>query len=337
VDEETKEHDVSAPKLVRKILATEPGFYPDITPVEYFAEICPDPALTNSGIKTLLTKTPADFAHAHPAITPDAPEAASTAAKRLGDIGHQLALGKGRGIAIGEFDSWRTKDAKQFREWAESSGKTPILRAKYDDAVEMALIMKAKIAETLKWIGAMDGLIEPAGGWKYETEVVFVWQEDTPSGKIWCRGMADIWCPDLMVIADPKFSERLYPGTLERHILSMGWDIQNHWYSRGIETLVPGARGRLSFVNLLVSPNPPFRSRAIQIEEAWRYSAQLEVERAIGMFAAHLKNGVWPGFPAGVETLNAPPWVITQRMDATAFGNDPIGLGGEEEEIDDAA
>ena len=327
--------DTDAPVMLkREILIDKPGFYRNITSKQYFAEPCPAPALTNSGIKTLLAKTPADFAYEHPAITPDSPEAASTAAKRLGDVCHQLALGKGRGIAIGEFDAWRSKEAKEFKADAEANGLTPIIREKYDDAMAMASIMKAKIAATLKWIGAKDGLVEPDGGWPYETEVVIAWTEETASGPIFCRAMIDVWCEDLLVALDPKFSDRFYVG-IERHMTNMSWDQQAAFYTRGIEALLPGAAGRVTFANIMVSDKEPHRSRRVMIEEAWRYSCQLEIEKAIGLFAMYLKAGTWPEFPDGVETLNAPPWLLAQRLNANEMSNDqPFGDDEDEENTD---
>jgi hypothetical protein len=216
------------------------------------------------------------------------------------------------------------------------NGLTPIIREKFEVAQAMADVMKAKIKAALKWIGAKDGLIEPDGGWPYETEVVIAWQEETAHGAIFCRAMLDVWCEPLLTILDPKFSDRFYPGIIERHMPQMGWDMQAAFYTRGIEALVPNAAGRVTFANIMVSDKPPHRSRRVKIEESWRYSSQLEIERGIGLFAMHLKAGVWPEFPDGIETLSAPPWLLAQRMDATAFGGDPIEFGEEEGESDGA-
>jgi len=317
--------------LPREIMIDKPGFYPEITSRQYFAEPCPEPALTNSGIKTLMGKTPADFAYEHPAITPDSPEAASTAAQRLGDVSHQLSLDKGRGYAIGEYSAWQSGDAKAFKAAAESAGLTPVKRAEYDKAAIMAEIMKVKIRHALKLIGAAGGLIEPEGGWPYQTEAVAAWQEDTPSGPIWCRMMMDVWCEPLWTVIDPKFSKQLHGDILARQMANMGWDQQAAFYGRGIENLIPAARGKVTFVNILVSPDAPHVSRIVKIEEAWRYSSQLDIEAATKTFAAHLKAGVWPAYPDGIETLSAPEWLIKQRMGKHEFGDDPW-FGGDSNE-----
>lgn len=312
------------PQLVRKVLIREPGFYPGITSREYFAEPCPEPALTNSGINTLLLKTAADFAYNHPGINPDAPEAASDAAKRLGDVCHQLSLGKGRGFAIGAFKTWQSNDAKAFKEDALNRGLTPVKTAEFEKAKPMAAEMVQKIADTLSEIGREQGLVEPEDGWAYETEVVFAWQEDTAHGPIWCRAMADVWAPDLWTILDPKFSDMLYKEDLSRQAHNMRWSRQAAFYRRGVERLIPEAAGRVTFVNLLVAPTAPHVSRAVQIEEAWRYRCEQEIDRAVAFFAECAHRNEWPGFPAGIETLNAPPWLLAQDIDIHAI-NAPAG------------
>ena len=51
-----------------KVTIKQPGFHPQLTCEDYFAEPCPSPALTNSGVRTLLNACPARSAFEHPAI-----------------------------------------------------------------------------------------------------------------------------------------------------------------------------------------------------------------------------------------------------------------------------
>lgn len=287
---------------------TAPGLYPEITCAEYFADdLTPERALSSSGVKALITKTPAEYRYA---IQKE------TAAMRMGDVCHQLALGKGAGIAVGEFDAWRSGDAKAFKSNAEARGLTPIIRAKYEEAAALAEIMVNDIKFALTAIGKDLGLREPAGGWEYQTEVVFAWQEQTPLGPIWCRGMADVWCEELLTVLDPKFTKIMHDGAVEKHAAAMGWDIQSTFYRRGLEEIMPEHAGRLRFINLLISPDAPFLSRSVAIDEAWRTSCAVEINRAIGIFSRCVKDDKWPGFPEGVQTISAASWLIAQRMEA---------------------
>ncbi len=288
----------------------KPGFHPTITAREYFAEPCPAPALTASGIKTLLRATPAEFAYAHPAITPDSPEAASDAAKRFGNVAHELALGKGRGYAVGDYPTWASNDAKAFKKDAEERGQVPVKRAEFELADTVAKIMKTDIGE----------LITSLGGDVYQTELVIAWQEQTRHGPIWCRAMMDVWADDLGIIVDPKFTKQLGDGVFEAHACSMSWDFQAGWYLRGIATIRPELAGRTRFITLPISPNPPHVSRWREADQATLHALQPEIEKAVDLFSSCLHAGgpvgQWPGYPRQIERWSAPPWVERRRIEA---------------------
>ncbi len=293
-------------------MITAPGFHPDVTAAEYFREICPAPALTASGIKTLLRGTPAEFAYAHPAITPESPEAASTAAKRFGNVAHELSLGKGKGYAVGDFATWGSNDAKAFKAGAEMRGLVPVKVAEFEAAQECAVVMKAEIAGVLSALGLKN---KP-----YLTETVIAWQEETRHGPIWCRAMLDVWADSIATIVDPKFSKQIGDGVFEAHACAMSWDFQSCWYMRGVEAIRPDLAGRLRFVTLPISPAPPHVSRWREADEATRYMCEPYIAKAIETFAACLYAGgpvgQWPGYPRKIEKWSAPPWVERRRIEA---------------------
>lgn len=299
-----------------------PGIYLNIGSREYFDEPCPQAALSNSGVKILLAKTPAEFAHAHPALNPDCEDGKSSAAKRFGDVAHQLALGKGRGYAVGPFKTWASNDAKAFKEDAEKQGLTPVKAPEFKEAEGCAAVMRAKIQDTLN---AIAGTIRVPVPVPYETEVVAVWQEDTAHGPIWCRIMMDVWCPALNVILDPKFSNRMADGVFESHAVAMGWDLQGAWYPRGIEAIFPELAGRIRFINLVVSPDAPHVHRVREADEATRYSCQLEIERAKEIFGRCLYRNEWPGYPRMIESWTARSYTLNERAMRSAMdeGLDP--------------
>lgn len=311
--------------MTRPILITTPGFYPSITCEQYFLEPCPTPAFTNSGAKILLSQTPADFADNHPAIGEPAEEIDNTIAKRRGDLTHQLALGKGRGIQVCEFDSWRTNDAKAAKAAAITSGLTPCLPHEYGEALAMAILLQSRIRATLTHIGDERGLTEPKDGWQYETELVLAWTEIIDGQTIWCRGMLDVWCEQLGVILDPKITDRIYDGQIDAHRANMGWDMQEAFYKRGIETILPELAGRVRFGNLLMRPKAPHRARTVDSDEATRYSCQTEIERAMGIFAKCMKDNEWPDFGLGFHTRSAPSWKLRERMEREMMEDEDDG------------
>ncbi len=294
--------------MTRQILVTEPGKYADITPSQYFAEPCPAPAFTNSLIKLLIEETPKDAAYAHPAIGQPAEEITANLVKRRGDVVHQLALGKGRGYAVGEWDSWRTNDSKAFKEEALKMGVTPILQHEIAGATAMADILKSNIVTTLRDIGAERGMDEPKGGWPYETEVVFACQFDVEGVSIWSRIMVDVWCEDLLVALDPKCTAYLTDKRAPAHIGNMGWDTQAALYPRVIETVNPEWAGRVVFADLMVKPKPPYTSRTVAIPESWKTVASMDIDHAMRIFAACIKSGDWPGYAPGIHWMQQPSW-----------------------------
>lgn len=285
-------------------LITEPGVYEDIGTNEYFAEPCPEPALTNSGVKTLLTASPQEFAYAHPALGPGE-EALTLAQVRLGDVGHQLTLGKGRGYRVCDADDWRTKAAQAFKEEALAEGFTPVTRKEFAKAQAIAQVMQLKIRQTLGYLGDANA--------DYGTEVVIAWQEETSYGKVWCRAMLDVFCPALTAVVDPKFSKMLMDGAFEQHASKLGWDMQATWYKRGLDALFPEQAGRWRFIDTVVRPVAPYASRSREACEATEYSCTLEINRAIELFGKCLHNKDWPGYPDQIEPWTAKSWTLAER------------------------
>lgn len=296
---------------------TAPGVYADITPTEYFAEPCPAPALTNSTIKTLLDETPADAWYAHGALNPDRELIKASAEMMTGDIVHQLALGKGRGYAVGDFPDWRTKASQEFKAAALVAGLTPIIAEKFAEAEAMATIVRDRIEQTLEQIASKRG-VKLDG---YQTEVVFAWIEETRWGPVWCRGMADVWCEQLAFIGDPKITAALTNSRITGHAQKMGWARQAAWYTHGFAAIYPALAGRLTFANILIKPKPPYTARATTPSEAWRTVAERECEAGLATFAHCLHSDRWPGYQEGVETLDAPGWLL-REMELTEDEDD---------------
>lgn len=284
-------------------LITAPGFYPDITPEQYFAEPCPAPALTNSGIQLLLPRgaAPAKFAHRHPAIGAPAEEMKETAATYLGKLVHRLALGKGRDYAVSPHERYQSNEAKAWKAEVEKSGRIPVKKAQMDDAAEMAAAIRSSIEAR-------------CGGHPYQTEVVIAWQEEMNNGPVWCRAMLDVWCPDLLLGFDVKTCDDASDDSLQRKFAN-GYATQDSWYRRGIEKLT-GEPGRARFRFLFVESEAPFLSRTATATEGFRHAAKLECNRALAIFADCLSRNEWPGYEE--TTVNPPSWLIN-RWDASAF------------------
>lgn len=276
-------------------LITAPGFYPDITPDQYFAEPCPAPALTNSGIGHLLKYCPARFAHEHPAIGQPPEERDSTAATHMGSLVHRLALDKGDDYAVSPFDEYRTKEAKEWKRATIEAGLVPVKAADFEAASEMAAVIRGAIVAEL-------------GSEEYHTEVVIAWQR---RGR-WCRAMLDVWCPSLLRGLDVKTIASADDLSIDRAFAG-GYGRQDSWYHDGIERLT-GNTGRSAFGFLFVEKEAPFLGRYADTSEAMRQGSTMECDRAFEIFDDCMSANRWRGY--GRRTVKPTPWQVREWTEA---------------------
>ena len=281
-------------------MIVSPGFQPEMDADEYFADPCPEPSLNQSGIPTLLERSPMHFAYQHPRLNPYGQGPAGSKAMFLGAAAHRIALGRGREIAPIRYSNYQSGSAREARDEAIRNGRIPILEAELVKARDMAAILKRQIAE------ALDGA-------PYETEVVMCWQETTQYGKIWCRGMIDVWCPSKALALDPKgLSTPATSRAFSRTAADSGYDIQAVFYRRGLEVLLPDLRGKVRFANLVVESGPPHGAQSFELDEPSFYVAERQVVQAMELFAKCLHHRSWPGYPRGLQPLSTPPYYQNQ-------------------------
>lgn len=278
-----------------KPLITSPGFHPPVTPDQYFAEPCPAPALTNSGIGTLLHYCPAKFAHEHPAIGQPEEARADTAATYMGSLVHRLALDKGSDYRVSPHDEYRTNEAKDWKRECIADGCIPVKAKDFDAASAMAERIREQIvAETQ--------------GHPYETEVVAAWQH---RGR-WCRIMLDVWCPSLLLARDVKTIISADDLSIDR-AFARGYGRQEAWYRAGIERLT-GNTGRVDFGFLFVEKEAPWLARSASSTEAMRTGCSMECDRAFEIFDACMTAGEWPGYPP--RKVHPTAWQVREWTEA---------------------
>jgi hypothetical protein len=282
-----------------KPIISKPGFYPDVTCEQYFAEPCPAPALTNSGIQTLLSSCPAKFAYQHPAIGQPPEKREETVARRLGNLVHRLALGKGADYVISPHDAYRSAEAKAWRDEQLAAGVVPVKQAEFDQAHEMA----ARITEAIE---------AETRGRPYQTEVVIAWQTNVAGFTIWNRAMIDVWCPDLHLALDVKKTRSAGDSAIDRAMAGYGYACQSSFYGDGISAL-HDSKERPRFGFLFVEDSEPFLPRYAECSEAFRTEAQSGTWRAATIFARCLQAGEWPGYQP--HTAQPPAWWLGQMAD----------------------
>lgn len=281
------------------------GLHHDIDTKTYHADALRDEVTLSSGVAgTLLSKTPRHARAAHPRLNEEPIDTGTDKVMDIGSVAHELILGKGGGYVEADYDDWRTKAAKAFREEVEFSGKTPILLKHMVRAEGIRDAAMAALDCTPDCHDFFD-----AGS---KSEVVGIWQD---VGGPWCRMMLDRLTPNA-TIYDIKTTDRgIGTRSLESKI-DTGLALQLGFYMRGLAQLCPEMSGRFKWRWVFVEQQEPYE---VRIEEPM--GEVLEVgdrlaARAIAKWQRCMETGEWPGYPRVVGRLGLPQWAEARVAEA---------------------
>ena len=293
------------------MIITEPGIY-DLTAAEYHADPCPEPSLSSSFARTMLSRTPLHAAVGHPRIARQ-PIQENKEAFDLGNAAHALLLHDERTFAICDEDDWRTKKARELREEAYASDRIPILARQLEQTRLMVEVCRDQLAEH-ECAEAFD----PAYG---DTEQSLFWRE--PCGS-WCRARLD-WMPrerrNGMIFYDYKTTAALAaPERYQRLAFELGLDVQDGFYARAVWRTLGVADARCRFV--VQENKPPYCIVVLEMAPEVRELARRQVERAIEIWRRCLATGHWPGYPQRVCYIEPPTWHEERILERQA--RDPI-------------
>lgn len=284
----------------------KPGIYFDMPAAEYFADPCPAASLTQSLCKVLLDRSPAHAVLASPKLTdPIAAEDAEpekyVAAQAIGNAAHLLLIGRGKQLALGDYDNWRKKESQAFRDDAMLHGRTPILSKHYDRAVEIVDAAREQL-EALGWADAF----EVGHG-----ETVIAWRE----GNIWLRSMID-WFPAPTLCYDLKTTAASFaPHVIGRKAEADGWHIQAAFQERGLDAIDPDSAGRRKFRFVALENAPPYALVGVELDEHWMTMGRKMVDRAVAIWRRCMAMGEWPAYPAFPITPEFPGYRETAWLD----------------------
>lgn len=277
----------------------KPGIFYDVASADYFADPAPTPSLTQSVAKILLEKSPAHARLEHPKLCPpasddDEPEK-YVKAQAIGNAAHALLIGRGKELAVGNFESWMSKDAKAFKADALAKCLTPILDKHMQSAEEMC----GAALSQLEQMPQHDTAFLPGAG---SGEVVLAWQE----GNLWFRTMID-WvretrpsCYDLKTSA-----MSCAPHAVEDRASVMGWDLQGAMHERGLDALDPKNAGRRKFYFVALENEPPYGLTVVELSEADLTMGRKKLAMAIDIWRHCMATDTWPAYPP--ETVLSRP------------------------------
>lgn len=287
------------------------GLHYNIPDEVYRADPCPEPSLTQSIAKTLLSRSPA-----HAKYMRQEP----TTKYDIGIIAHRLILGRGRELEVlpSDIEDWRTKDARQSREGARAAGKLAVLAKDYDTAHDMRL-------------EAIQQLVERGYGddWSPEREcgeVVAIascdidnpgsYVSDFPQFRYWLRALID-WLPSLARPWDYKTtSASAAPDAIHR--LLPDWCIQAAMHERILNLIDPDNTGRREHRFVVQENYEPYALTVVRLTEAHMHIGRAQVARAEAKWARCVATGEWPAYPLEDATPEYPVWAMNRVMENDA-------------------
>lgn len=285
---------------------TEPGLYPDISNEDYHADPCPEPSLSSSLAKLIVSKTAAHARLAHPKLNPDHEPVVSNQFD-LGSVAHSMMLHDERDIVVLDYDAYRTNAAKAERDEARANDKIPILAAQYETACAMVRSGRAQLDRHEEaWEAFRKGYGQP--------EQTVIWRDGPENFPIWCRMRLD-WKPNNgNVFWDYKTTGgAASPQDWARTMLNTGADVQSGFYRRGIAKQLGIEDPHFRFV--VQETEPPYALAVHELDPFFNGVAFRKADAAITSWAWCLKTGHWPGYVGRVHYLECPTWEANKWED----------------------
>jgi PDDEXK-like uncharacterized protein DUF3799 len=281
-----------------KIRITEPGIF-DIPRDDYHSDPCPEPSLSRSILHPLVNLSPRHAYAIHPRLGGrHDPEAGSNdEVLDSGTAAHASFL-QGRSIIRRlDFKDWKTNAAKEARAQAYADKMIPLLPAPYSHAMTMI--------DALEDFRAKTGAFTAGKG-----EQTVVWREDNG---IWCRAMVD-WLPDDPAAApwDLKTTgTRATPGAWSRIAFDKGTDLQDVFYTRGLEMVRGEPPAPMNFC--VIEQKPPYAIRVFIMSPIARDQAESDLQVGISLWGNCLATGQFDAYDLEPEWLIPPTWITRAR------------------------
>lgn len=276
-------------------IETPTGLIHEMTAATYHADPCASPSLSSTTARTLLFKSPAHAAREHPKLGGERSE--ETTAMSTGTLVHALLSGTNR-IEVEDFPDYKTKAARDWRNAVTATGGIAVLQGAFLEAHAVAHSVRTRAAI---------GIYNTPFAATAKHEVTAIWREKN----IFCRArydclnitdhVADIW--------DWKTTNDISDRGIEKSIAKYRYDIQAAFYLRGLESLMPGYRGRTSFIFVFVESSAPYTVRRVVLQPSYLQAANKCVSGAIDTWARCIKANDFPMLAPDTLAVELPAWL----------------------------
>jgi hypothetical protein len=284
-----------------------PGLHFDLSEARYHADDMTAAPTLSSSIAKLMLRSPLHAWTAHPRLNPDH----EPVEKKTFDIGraaHRAALGRGGDYVaipddmLASNGAASTKAAKDFIEEARSAGLTPLKAAEVEQIGAMADIVRQRLT-------AYGIEIDPA-----RSEVTALAEID----RVMCKCRVDnaperpMRIPGVPtprpVMIDLKTCEDASPEAVRRAVENYGYDMQAAHYT---ETWRAATGEERDMLFVFVEKAAPHEVAVVHLlNEAghtgdWFQDARAKTAATRALWRECLTTGDWPGYPAGIITIEA--------------------------------
>lgn len=265
------------------------GLYPSMSMAEYLAI----PALSSGVAHTILAASPA---HAR---FEQQNERVASSEMDIGTYAHAMLLEGGHdGLVVVEADDWRTKVAKEARDAARATGKTPILAHKLAAVETMVAAARAFLLSS-----ELGGILDNG-----RAEQVLVWTETLDAGEIFCKARPDFLTENRAICLSYKTTGgSANPDAWIRAQLP-SYDMATVFYERGV--LAACEVEQTQCVHLVQEQSAPFACSLVALSPALTDLADRKLERAMAIWAECQASGRYPAYPTRICYAEPKPWQV---------------------------
>ena len=262
----------------------------------YHTQCCEGFSVSSSGLRLLEEKSPLHFWAKY--IDPDREEEEQKTHFNLGQACHTLFLGDGSffntfAVRPAEFDSWRTKAAKQWKEDMEGLGKYVLIPAELQKIEGMARMLGKE--PMIKQHGLLSGFIERSLIWK-----------DKETG-IWLKARPDVIPPIENTIVDLKtIGTSASDDDCQKAIGGRCYHMQLALVNMGMEALF--GRTIEEFILLFVETNAPYAYNLKPVDQRAIFLGECQIRRALRTLADCLERDHWPTYKGSGNHAFLPGW-----------------------------
>ena len=274
-----------------------PALIKDMDFATYLADPMPDPSLTSSLVKSLLSTAPRKIWQNTLRLNRDA-ENEEKAIFDLGSAAHRLFTGTGAPIVEIDAADFRSKVAQEQKAEAYAEGKTPILAKNMPRVRAMAKAALEQVRDNPE----IGHLFAPANQAKLLREATMLWLEDG----VMCRSRPDFYSAEENVIIHYKTTgTNIAPVSLAKFAANSGWDMTASHYHQGAKILT-GRAPRQFFV--VQETEDPHLLLTAEIDNTFLETALMRRKRALMIWGRCLRDNRWPGMISKTITLECPEW-----------------------------